>query len=321
MFSIIIPLFNKAAFIEKAIRSVLIQTFKEFELIVLNDGSTDNSLEKLQFAINKFQVENPHQYNRIKIIDQKNQGVSLSRNNGVHVAIHDYIAFLDADDWWEPTYLEEMKNLIEEFPDAGIYGSSYYLIKNEKKRVAPIGIDSTFLKGEINYCRVYAKNLCMPLWTGATIIKKTVFESEKGFDKGLKFGEDFDLWIRIAMKYPVSFLNKPLAYYNQDVELVNRAVGPKLYEPNEHMLFTDYGELNNNIEFRILFEKLSVYSLLPYYLENKNYKEVDLILKGIHWKNHKFKYRLYYLILPKMVVKTWLKILKIGSIVKTKMLS
>jgi Glycosyltransferases, probably involved in cell wall biogenesis len=305
LFSVIIPLYNKAAYVEKAIQSVLAQTYPGFELIVVNDGSSDNSLEVVrncQLSIINYQL-----------IDQPNQGVSIARNNGVKVAKYDYIAFLDADDWWEPAYLAEMKKLIEKFPEAGIYGCGYNKIKNGKIIWVNIGVEPGFERGLINYCRVYAKTMYMPLWTGATVIRKTVFESEGGFKPELKLGEDFDLWIRVAMKYPVAFLNKSLANYNQDVDLKHRAIGEKLYEPQEHMFFTDYGKLMENADFRYLYERLVVYGLLPYYLAEKNKKEVDLILSEIHWENHAFKYRLYYKILPKRFVQLWLEIMKLGS--------
>ncbi|MGD0711798.1 MAG: glycosyltransferase [Bacteroidales bacterium] len=310
MFSVIIPIYNKALYIAKAVQSVLAQTCQEFELIVVNDGSTDGSLEVVQ----RFNGSTVRQF---KIINQPNAGVSIARNNGVKAAQYDYIAFLDADDWWEPTFLEEMKTLIEEFSSAGVYGCEYYIIKNGKKRIAPIGITPTFEKGLINYFKVYVKTLCMPLWTGAVIIKKSVFEEIKCFKPQLKLGEDFDLWFRIALKFPVAFLNKSLAYYNQDVELQHRAIGGKLYEPSEHMLFSDYGELNNNADFVFLFERLSLYSLLPYYLTGKNKKKVDGILSKIDWMQHEFKYQLYYRILPKTVIKLWMKFLKIGAKIKS----
>jgi glycosyltransferase involved in cell wall biosynthesis len=306
LFSVIIPLYNKAAYVEKAIQLVLAQTCQEFELIVVNDGSSDNSLEVVRDCP-KLSIVN------CQLIDQPNLGVSTARNNGVKVAKYDYIAFLDADDWWEPTYLEEMKTLIAGFPEAGIYGCGYYKVKNERYIRANIGVEPGFDRGLINYCRVYAKTMYMPLWTGATVVKKTVFESENGFKPALKLGEDFDLWIRIAMKYPVAFLNKYLANYNQDVELKYRAIGEKLYEPNEHMLFTDYGELMQNLDFRYLYERLAMYGLLPYYLSGKNKKEVNLILSDVHWKSHAFKYRLYYRILPKGLVQLWMKAMKLGS--------
>jgi len=317
MYSVVIPLFNKAIYVEESIKSVLNQSFKEFELIIVNDGSIDNSLDIVTGLVSTLLPP----LGGWKVIDQINQGVSIARNNGVKVSKCDYIAFLDADDWWEPTYLEEMVKLIEEYPNAGIYGSNYYLIKNGNKRVAPIGIDSAFNKGTINYFKEYAKTGCMPLWTGATVIKKTIFVSEKGFKPNLKLGEDFDLWIRVALKYPVAYLNKPLANYNQDVELINRAIGDKLYEPHEHMLFTDYGDLMNNIDFRNLYEVLAVYGLLPYYLAEKNKREVDSILSGIHWKNHSFKYWLYYKIIPILILKIWMKFLILGSKLKQLLLS
>lgn len=308
MFSIIIPLYNKAEYIRKAIFSILSQTFQDFEIIIVNDGSTDDSLA----VAKNCQLSTVN----CRIIDQSNQGVSTARNNAIRLAKYDYIAFLDADDWWEPTYLEEMKKLITDFPEAGIYSSGYYLVKTNQNQVAKIGVKPDFKRGIINYCQVYANKLSMPVWTGATVIKKTVFDSEQGFKPNLKLGEDFDLWVRVAMKYPVVFLNKPLAYYNQDVELANRAIGAKLYEPHEHMLFTDYKELNNNPDFRFLFERLAVYGLLPYYLAGKNRKEVESILSRINWKQHAFKYRLYYRILPKHFVQFWMKTMNLLSKLK-----
>jgi len=110
MVSVIIPLFNKEVYIKKCIQSVLAQTYSNFELIIVNDGSTDGSLLKVLEFVDS----------RISFLTQENSGVSIARNNGVSVSKHDYIAFLDADDWWEPTFLEEMKALVETFPDAGI---------------------------------------------------------------------------------------------------------------------------------------------------------------------------------------------------------
>jgi len=330
LFSVIIPLYNKAAYIDKAIKSVLSQTFQEFELIVVDDGSTDNPLPpkggsaaerlgKLGFLTPQILLPHLGFGGAVRIVEQQNQGVSTARNNGVKLAKYDYIAFLDADDTWEPTYLAEMKKLIEAFPEAGIYGSSYFIVKNGKKRSAPIGVEQNFDRGLINYCQVYSKTLCMPLWTGATIIRKSIFDVENGFNPRLKLGEDFDLWIRVAMKYSVAFLNTPLANYNQDVELTNRAIGEKLYKPEEHMLFTDYGELNKDVDFRYLYERLALYGLLPYYLAEKNKVEVESILSRINWQQHELKYRLYYQVLPKGIVRACFQLLKFGSALKRKM--
>ena len=318
MFSVIIPLYNKAPYVEKAIRSVAAQTFCEFELIVIDDGSTDLTAPqppKGGAGLTYSDIEQLIDGKGI-LIKQKNSGVSVARNNGVAQAKYPYICFLDADDWWAPTFLEEMKALIDEFPDAGIYGTSYYIVKHSKKRVATIGVDDGFEKGEIDYCRVYAKTLCMPLWTGAVCIPKPVFEKENGFKPALKLGEDFDLWIRIALKQKVVLLNKPLAYYNQDVEIQNRAIGTRLYKPEEHMLFTDYGKMMENEDFKYLFERLSLYSLLPYYLNNVNAVEVKNILERIDWKNTDSEFGKYYS-MPKFITTFYFRLKKVFSKIKT----
>ena len=313
MFSIIIPLYNKAPYIEKAIRSVLSQTYQEFELIVIDDGSTDSSFEIANQIITEILTDrtiSPH-LGGFRGASQPNAGVSTARNHGVALAQYPYIAFLDADDWWAPTFLEEMKSLIEEFPDAGIYGSSYYYVKNKENRPAQIEVDKDFERGYINYCQVYAKTLWMPLWTGTVIVSKNIFSAEQGFKPSLKLGEDFDLWIRIAMKHPVAYLNKALAYYNQDADITFRAVGRKFYQPEEHMLFTDYGDWMQQEEFRFLYERLALYGLLPYYLNKKNKREVDAILANMRWEKHERKYLWYYKKLPRVVVKWYFDLLRI----------
>ena len=296
MFSIIIPLYNKAPYIEKAICSVLVQTFQEFEVIVVNDGSTDNGLSIVEDLIHKSKNQNPK--SQIIFINQPNTGVSTTRNNGVKLARYEYIAFLDADDWWEPTYLEEMKKLIVEFPDAGIYGCSYYKVKNGQSNPANIGVEPGFKKGYINYFKVYAKSMWMPLWTGATVVKKSIFESENGFKPNLKLGEDFDLWVRVALKHPVAFLNYPLANYNQDVDLVSRAViEHKLYPPETHCIFNlDYllKEENRNPDLKNMLDKLRIYSLLRYRIQKTYPSELKKEIDKIIFKNQPLESYLKY---------------------------
>ncbi len=306
MFSIIIPLYNKAPYIEKAIGSILSQTFKEFELIVIDDGSTDNSLDVLKECIALSNLN-------CRIICQENSGVSSARNNGVMLAKYDYIAFLDADDWWDPNYLFEMKRLIDEFPMAALYGCSYYKVKNKKNIPADIKFIHDTDRSLINYFQLYSKSLWMPLWTGAVVIQKKAFVAEKGFSPKLKLGEDFDLWVRIAVHHPIAFLKRELAFYNQDVDAANRAITEKWYNPDEHMLFTNYGDLVKNKEFKIMFDNLAVYGLLPYYINDKNINEVNAILKTIDWHKQRNRYYFYYKILPKTLLKLYLRGIKISS--------
>lgn len=288
MFSVIIPLYNKAPYVAKAIESVLGQTYRDFEVIVIDDGSTDQSLEVAKTFENK----------SITIVSQPNSGVSTARNNGVKLAKHPYICFLDADDWWHPTFLEEMKRLITDFPDAGIYGSGYYIVKNGQERIAPIGVPQGFERGIIDYCEVYAKTLCMPLTSISVVIPKHIFDEEKGFKSQLKFGEDFDLWIRIALKHKVILVNKPLAYYNQDVDVNNRGVAVhKIYSPVNHFIFNLdylYDSEKNNHRLKILLDKLRVYILLKYRMQRAFPKEYSAEIKKVDFSVQPLGVRLQY---------------------------
>ncbi|MFC2719246.1 MAG: glycosyltransferase [Bacteroidota bacterium] len=288
MFSVIIPLYNKVPYIAKAIESVLGQTYRDFEVIVIDDGSTDQSLEVAKTFENK----------SITIISQPNSGVSTARNNGVKLAKHPYICFLDADDWWHPTFLEEMKRLITDFPDAGIYGSGYYIVKNGQERIAPIGVPQGFERGIIDYCEVYAKTLCMPLTSISVVIPKHIFDEERGFKSQLKFGEDFDLWIRIALKHKVILVNKPLAYYNQDVDVNNRGVAVhKIYSPVNHFIFNLdylYDSEKNNHRLKILLDKLRVYILLKYRMQRAFPKEYSAEIKKVDFSVQPLGVRLQY---------------------------
>ncbi len=276
LFSVIIPLYNKAPYVGKTIESVLGQTLGNYELIIIDNGSTDGSSEIVAGFTDP----------RIRTIRlDKNVGVSNARNNGVAIATATYITFLDADDWWEPTFLEEMAGLIERHPDAGIYGTGYYIVKNSKKRLAPVGVGEEFVEGEINYCSVYAKTLCMPLTSITIAMPKAVFEESGGFKPHLKLGEDFDLWVRIALKHKVVFLNKPLSNYNQDVDVTYRGTH-HLRDPKEHMLW-NLGflepEEKTNADYKQLIDNLRTYSLLPYLLTKQYRSAARQELAKVDW--------------------------------------
>lgn len=286
-FSIIIPLYNKAAYIEKAVESVLGQTYNDFELIVVDDGSTDDGPQRAE------RFDDP----RMMVVRQNNAGVSTARNNGVAQASGDYICFLDADDWWAPNFLEEMDGLIALYPNAGIYGCSYFLVKQGHNKIAPIGIDNKFTHGLINYCRVYANTLCMPLWTGAVSIPRHIFEEQGGFKPHLKLGEDFDLWVRIALQYPVAFLNKPLAYYNQDADISNRATNTHRYQPESFMTFyfDQFADQEaTNRDLKILLDKIRVYTLMNFRRHNLYPELVNKEISKVDFSNVPHIYRFYY---------------------------
>ena len=199
-FSVIIPLYNKEKYIAQTLHSVLNQTFKNFEVLLVDDGSTDSSLA----VVKTFRDE------RLKVYSKKNGGVSDARNFGIDRAKSDYIAFLDADDHWDCTFLEELGRLINKYPGCGIYTSAYRKVKPNK----------TVLQGEKlaegiieEYFKVKLQQL-IP-WTSAVVAPKKVLQEVKGFPVGMIGGEDEYTWAKIAVKYKVAFTPKVLAQCNE----------------------------------------------------------------------------------------------------------
>ena len=300
-FSIIIPLYNKAPYVRKALESVFAQTFKDWELIVVDDGSTDGSATICEKFI-KEASQTIH--NTLYIIHQTNSGVSAARNNGVAASHGEFVCFLDADDWWEPTYLEKMAKLIEDYPEAGLYASNYVYYKPGKTHVA-LNIPT----GYINYPKAYYEGNAMPVTSISVAIPRKVFEEMGGFPLGIKLGEDFLLWAKIALQYKVAFLNEALAWYNNDVPATLRATR-NLHAPEHHMLFRmeeiigdrlevigneDNGADTNaynlspitykptNNDWRRLLDKLRVNGLLEYWMSKEYHDLAVQELTKVDW--------------------------------------
>lgn len=312
-FSVIIPLYNKAPYVRKAVESVLGQTMGDYEIIIIDNGSIDGSSEIVASFTDS----------RIRIIRlEENIGVSNARNKGVSLSTAPYITFLDADDWWEPTFLEEMRGLIVRHPDAGIYGAGYHIVKNDKKRVAPIGIEENFTEGEINYCKVYAKTLCMPLTSITVAMPRAIFDKSGGFNPNLKLGEDFDLWVRIALKHKVVFLNKALSNYNQDVDITYRGTHNKRYNPDTFMTFyfdQFKKEEAENKDLKILLDRIRVYTLMNFRKSNLFPERVQHEISKVNFYNVESIYRFYYKA-PWIIVNIYCKIMQMLSFIKQKII-
>lgn len=306
-FSVIIPLYNKAPYVRKAVESVVAQTYLDWELVVVDDGSTDGSGE----------IVNSINDSRIQLVRQNNAGVSAARNKGVAESTSPYICFLDADDWWASNFLEEMAQLIERHPAAGIYGTGYWIVKNGKKRLAPIGVDEGFSEGEINYCQVYAKTLCMPLTSISVCIPREVFDEAGGFPLGATLGEDFMLWLCIALTHKTVLLNRPLANYNQDVDIAYRGTH-HLHPPMRHMLWQlgEYEPLEKtNTDYKQLIDNLRTYSLQNYLLDNQYRDAARSELLKVDWSRQTAAIRRQYRH-PIWMLKLKQHLLKTGSRIK-----
>lgn len=288
-YSVIVPLYNKAEYVERTLASLLAQTYGDYEVIVVDDGSTDDS-----YAVACRATEGREQCH---VLRQANAGVAAARNSGAQSAQGEYICFLDADDWWEPTFLEEIDRLVSTYPDAGLYATGYYLVKNGKQRVAPIGVNASFKAGYINYCQTYARTLCMPVTSSSVAIPRQVFYDSEGFRSGILLGEDFDLWIRIALKYPVALINRPLANYFQDIPPSRRATR-RLHNPKQHMLWNlDYlaDEEATNPDYKLLIDRLRADGLYRFYLSRQYHSEALAQLERIDWSHvPQSTYKIYH---------------------------
>ena len=358
-FSVIIPLYNKAPYVCKALESVFAQTYTDYELIVVDDGSSDNSAEIVESILQEANkairllgeqdlTSSPHRLSDsdfasspVLLVKQQNQGVSAARNNGVAQSHGEYIAFLDADDWWEPTYLERMAQLIEDYPDAGLYACNYVYYKPGKTHVA-LDIPT----GYINYPKAYYESGAMPVTSITAIMPRTVFDEMGGFPLGIKLGEDFLLWAKIAMQYPVAFLNEPLAWYNNDVP-VNLRATRNLHHPNNHMLFRlellgdkamrllgdeakgdENSEADTNAstpytlhhtptkdDWKRLIDKLRVGSLLEYWMSKEYHDIAAQELAKVDWSLQPDSVKRIYKT-PIWMLKAKRQVMKWGSAVK-----
>lgn len=205
MFSVIIPLYNKSHTIERALKSVLNQTYKNFEAIIVDDGSTDNGIE----IVNKYTSDA-----RIKILKQKNQGVSIARNEGVKNSLYQYIAFLDADDEWEKDYLETVLKAIKLYPDCGMICSARYYKDHISKKTKLIIVDK--YKGKFKEINFF-ENPHVFSHTSSTVVKKKFFFKAGCFPLEMKKNEDLTLFFSIALLSGTIYFGYPLSFYYGNV--------------------------------------------------------------------------------------------------------
>lgn len=314
-FSIIVPLYNKAPYVRKALSSIVAQSYNNYELIVIDDGSRDGSAAIAEaYLKNKTTID-------YCLIKQKNAGVAAARNNGVAKSKGEYVCFLDADDWWEPEMLEEIDRLITEYPDAGLYATNYVYYKPGKTHVA-----LKLERGYMNYPEAYLHGE-MPVWTGAVCMPRKVYDEMGGFPKGIKLGEDFLLWAKTALHYKVAFSEKPLAYYNNDVPASLRATR-NVHAPEHNMLFNMQNieamvdsqlSIVDRGEWKALLDKLRVSGLMDYWLNDEYHDAAKAELATVDWSKQPRSAKLRYE-KPIWYLKAHRRFMQIGSYFKQKLI-
>lgn len=208
-FSVVIPLYNKENHIIRAVKSVIDQSYEKFELIIVDDGSTDASLRRVETISDQ----------RIKVIKQENGGVSAARNKGIDEAQYDYVAFLDADDEWKFNYLANIKQLIDQFPHAGAYATAYEY-RSGRTSVKPCYHYSHFapdwcgIVPDYHQCAINSPIIS----ASSVVVLKKVFTQVGKFPIGITRGEDLDMWSRIALNYDIVFKNTILSVYHLNAD-------------------------------------------------------------------------------------------------------
>lgn len=224
--SVVIPLYNKGSYINRAIYSVLNQPISVDEVLVVDDGSTDDGEKKV------IEIPDP----RVRLIHQENQGECAARNRGIEEAQGDLIAFLDADDEWKPNFLTRIQMLINNYPDCGAYATSAQIIRPEGTVAYP---DLGTLPPEPwigiipNFFELFQHGY--PFIASSIVIPRKVLLDVGLFPVGVKISGDVDCWVRVAMKYPIAFSPAREVIYHQ--EAANR-VGT-IYKPIQQLVYVE----------------------------------------------------------------------------------
>ena len=197
--SVIVPTYNRASFLKKALESLAQQTFKDFEIIVIDDGSNDETPDIIKTYLPKI---NPRSL--ISIVSKENHGVSWARNQGILKSQASWIAFLDSDDAWIPRKLEVQMKYLERNPDIKICQTEEIWIRNGR-RVNPMKKHAKLGGNIFERCL----ELCV-VSPSATVVSRKLLDEVGLFDESLPACEDYDLWLRISYRYPIALISEAL---------------------------------------------------------------------------------------------------------------
>lgn len=286
MISVVIPLYNKERQIAQTLQSVFAQTYQDFEVVIVNDGSTDNSVAEVEKIADS----------RIRLIHQENTGVSAARNRGVEEATYELIAFLDADDEWKPEYLEAQYRLYQKYQECSVYVCDYEHRSNEGNikptiiRKLPFdGIDGVLT----NYFEV-ASCSHPPICSISIMVKKEAIQAIGGFPLGIKSGEDLLTWARLATRYRIAYSRLTLAIYKIDSSHAVDQAPSRSHDENDPVgkqLISIYKDLNGDVKkdfqkYISLWFKMRASVYLRTYDIKNTWKYG---LKSIHYNNKNIK--------------------------------
>lgn len=258
-FSVVIPLYNKGQSIVNTVLSVLNQSYQNFEIVIINDGSTDSSVDAVK-TIND---------ERIRLIHQENQGVSAARNRGIKEANYEWIAFLDGDDLWEVNHLEEIIRMMNIFPNEKVYVTSFEY--SDKRKMYKHERNNSIFKIENYFKEALKEDL---IWTSIVVVHKKCFNEVSGFNINLNRGEDLDLWTRLVKKFSVVKSSKVTAVYRVDAE--NRTELSKNLEKCHYYYFDI---INARDKYESSYYKFFLFNRVLQYIFSKDYQTAWNLMK------------------------------------------
>lgn len=292
-FSVVIPLYNKQNSIAATLQSVLAQTYTNYEIIVVDDGSTDDSAR----VVEELMKNSPSLQggDRGRLIRKSNGGVSSARNCGIQEAKYDYIALLDGDDLWDEHYLEEQVKLIQDFPEAKMWGINFAEMSNgELIRKLPTGLPDGYRGYVENYFQIPGR-ISDLYCSSSVVIQKEVFERVGYFDERIKYAEDSDMWFRIIVTYPVVFYDRYMAFYQYDAEnrAMNRTRLLKYFLPYYVDKFQDY---KHNVVFYRWINRWASNLIRAYYFDpnKEQLEDARIATRKLDYGVIPSKYKLLY---------------------------
>lgn len=299
-FSIIIPLYNKETHILKTLECIFKQSYTDYEIIIVNDGSTDNS----------YSIVSKIKHPKVKLYNRENHGVSDTRNFAMQRAKGEYLAFLDADDIWKSNHLKTLDNLIIKYPNCGLYATNYmfdYGNFKVKTKFPTLPNNDDWDGIIVDYFS--ASMLFRIAWTSSVVIPKKTFINLGGFNSLINHGEDVEYWSKIALNYQIAFSKKITSFYIlncrsrlSNINLNKRKMMNfekfKIFEKNNYTLkkFNDIYRYKFALDLKI----------------NNDINASNEYLKEIDWNNLSFKkkilIKLPFSILSRLwAIKQWLK--------------
>lgn len=222
--SVVMPLYNKVAEVERALRSVVEQSLSPCEIIVVDDGSTDGSGAIVERLIKECPDAG------IRLITQKNSGVSAARNRGIEEAKGDYVALLDADDWWLSGYIAEVCRLMEYYPDADAYATAFDIVNGSERVAAPVPT----VEGYINPAEEALRGR-YPIIPSTATLRKEAVAAVGGFPEGMRIGEDQWLWVSM-LKRGAKFCFSTMSLVRYSREASNRSASIYRSEQCDHSI-------------------------------------------------------------------------------------